>query len=401
MNRLKTFLGMTPLLFALALMAGAHYHLQQFWQGEIALGTAVKEINNQQFAQAETDLNSALQASPRNAHYYAHEALLFERMQPRRIETLLTADTGSTNSEELRAGVRAYEHVLQLNPDDDVAYHNLGWFHFLLAEDDEATACLRKAISLDSAIPLYHVSLGLQRERRGDQETALAEFKTALRLSPGLLDSRFFRDFKHRSAEQAERIISELIQEFERQLERAFDPIVAGKLAKLYLDRRPELALPLLERATASFPSLARPWANLALYFDQNGNEEAARSCYERALFIDGSDVLSSYRLARYFERHNKIAEAEQSYARAVNLFLRAESEHAGRVRRIYLSYYTLFDDIVPNGLTAYVMAGFNVPQVCRRLSQIHASTGDANEAARFADLATQYAAKIDFSDLP
>jgi tetratricopeptide (TPR) repeat protein len=394
---------MSPLLLALGLLALSHYQLQQVWQGEVAFSAALKQINNQQFQPAAADLVVALNASPRNAHYYAHEGLLRERIQSRRIESLLAVQPVLTGSEEqqLRQAVRSYEQVLQLNPDDDLAYHNLGWLHFLLHEDREATACLRKAISLDAAIPLYHVSLGLQRERRGDREAAGAEFKTALRLSPGLLDSRFFRDFKLRSAETAERIVSELTREFAQQLDRGFDPVVAGKLAKLYLDRRADLALPLLRRATETFPSLARPWANLALYFDRNGDEESAKSCYERALFIDGSDVLSWYRLGRYFDRHNKTADAANCYAKAVNLFLRSESEHAGRVRRIYLSYYTLFDDVVPNGLSAYLMAGFNLPQACRRLSQIHAAAGETSEAARFDQLEKDYASKIDFSELP
>ena len=363
------------MLLALVLVGVAHYHLRQVWQGETAFDAAVRKVNKQQFQPAETDLSAALKISPQNAHYYAHKAVLLARIQPRGIESLLAAEPVLTaiEQQQLREAVECYERVLQFNPDDDFAYHNLAWLHFLLKEDDQAIACLRKAISLDSAVPLYHVSLGLQRERRGDRETAAAEFKTALRLSPGLLDSLFFHDLQLRADDMVHQIISDLIREFERQLERSFDPVVAGKLAKLYLDRSPELALPLLKRATETLPNLARPWANLALYFERNGDEELARSCYEKALFIDGSDAVSWYRLALYFDRRNQTAAAANCYERAVKFFSDAGSTHSTRVRRIYLSYFTLFDDVIPNGLSSYLMAGFDLRQACRRLSQINA----------------------------
>lgn len=390
------------MLLALTLLAAAHYHLQRVWQGETAFGAALKKINNQQFQPAAADLAAAVNLSPGNAHYYAHQALLLERTQPRRIESLLSVEPvfSAGEQEQLREEVRRYQKVLELNPDDDVAYHNLGWLYFFLKNDQEAIKCLRKAIALDSTIAFYHVSLGLQRERRGDREMAAAEFTSALRLSPGLLDSRFFRDFKNRSAETAGRIVADLTREFEQQLAHSFDPLIAGKLGKLYLERRPELALPLLKRATETFPSLARPWANLASYFDRNGDEELAKSCYDKAVFIDGSDALSWYFLGRYFDRHHQTADAVNCYSRAVNIFLRAESIHAGRVRRIYVSRYTLFDDIIPNGMSAYVMPGFDLPQACQRLSEIYSAADEVQEAARFADLQKKYSAEIDFSGL-
>jgi tetratricopeptide (TPR) repeat protein len=125
------------------------------------------------------------------------------------------------------------------------------------------------------------------------------------------------------------------------------------------------------------------------------------KACYERAVFVDGSDALSWYRLGRYYDRQHSSSDAARCYERAVQLFLNPESVRSGSVRRIYISRHTLFDDVIPNGWLLYTSPSFDLPSACRRLSEIHQAAGHLEEAKRFAELGQKYAREMDFSNSP
>jgi tetratricopeptide (TPR) repeat protein len=399
-NYQRSILAIAPMLAAMVLLLVSHLHLWQVWNGELLFGSSLKNISGQQIQTAESELAAALQYSPDNAHYYAHQALLRERSLQRHLEPfpLLRPPFSDSEREQLRAAVHSYQKVLEINPSDDHAYHNLGWLYWFLGQEEQGLACLQKAVELDNSIPLYHLSMGMQHELRGDETGADDEFGTALRLSPSLLDSRFYRDLRARLPRRAAEIVANVIRQLEIELQAGFSPVIAGKLGRLYLDTQPGRAVELLNRAILILPNLSRPWANLASYFEQHGDEAFARQCYEKAVFIDGSDALSWYRLGKYYDRQNRTPDAARCYQRAVNIFLKPESIHSGRVRRVYLSRFTMFDDVIPNGLSRYVASNFDFPFACQRLSDINRATGDLEEAKRFADLGRKYAQEIDFS---
>lgn len=400
LRRRSSLLPAALFLAALILFAAAHVHLRRMWAADEAFGASVNSINQDQFRRAQQELGEALALDPDNAHYHAHLAILHERMLGRSIEPLaLERPTFSEGEQEhLRAAVRSYENTLRSNRIDDAAYHNLGWLYWFLSRDEQAVASARRAVELDGTSHLYHISLGLLLELGGERAAAFGEYEAALYLSPGLLDSRFFRDLRRRRPEEVEALIASTTERLEAKLREGFDPSVAGKLGRLYMERQPERAAKLLEDATRALPNLSRPWANMGRLHELRGDKELMRECYERAVFIDGSDILSWHRLGGYYDQLDRTQEAARCYERAVGLFLNPESAHSGRVRRIYLSYYTLYDDVIPRGLLRYTGANFDFPAACRRLSEIHQAAGDYERARRFAGLGQKYAQELDFS---
>jgi tetratricopeptide (TPR) repeat protein len=394
----RSILAISPMIAASILLTIVNLRLQQIWKGEAAFGSALNHISEQQFKPAEAELATALSFNPDNAHYHAHQALLRERSLQQRREPFIRGRPELTEIQQaqLRAAVLSYQKVLELNRSDDSAYHNLGWLYWFLRQDQDALACLQKAVALDQAAPLYHFSLGIQRELRDDQSAASAEFATALRLSPGLLDSRFYSDLSASSPQRAKEIVAITIRQLESQMQAGFDPVIAGKLGRFYLELQPARAFELLDRVTQTLPGLSRPWANLGYYFELHGNESLMEECYKKALFLDSSDALSWHRLGKYYDRRNRLQDAARSYDRAVNLFIKSQSIHSDRVRRIYFSRYTMFDDVIPNGLSLYTAPSIEFPATCRRLSEIYQVMGDTAAAQRIAELVKKYSLEND-----
>jgi tetratricopeptide (TPR) repeat protein len=56
---------------------------------------------------------------------------------------------------------------------------------------EQAEACYRSALELDSTVALYHFNLGVALEDRGRALHAIASYEVALALDSGLADAHF------------------------------------------------------------------------------------------------------------------------------------------------------------------------------------------------------------------
>jgi tetratricopeptide (TPR) repeat protein len=77
------------------------------------------------------------------------------------------------------------EAVTDRNPDDWLAYQYLGWMLLAAREYDAADASLRRAIELETAVPLTHRLIAYLEIARGNEDEALR----AIDLSERLLGS--------------------------------------------------------------------------------------------------------------------------------------------------------------------------------------------------------------------
>ena len=388
---------------ALVLLLVAHLRIRKLWGADFAFGSSISSIQEGQLQRAQNELMPIVQAYPNNAHYHAHLAIFHERLLDHGIEpfTLERPTFSESQMDHLAAAINSYQITLRLNPSDDAAYHNLSWLYWFTRQDDQAIACALKAVELDPSAYLYHVSLGLLRELSGDKTSAFSEYERALSISPGLLDSRFFRDLRRRWPREVQTLISTVIAKLETRMKEGFDPLSAGKLGRLYLERQPDRARELLEAATRDLPNLSRPWANLGRLYELQGDKPRMKECYERTLFLENSYALAWYRLAFYYEELNQTQNATRCYERAVNFSLKPGSNHAWNVRRIYHSSYTLSDDVIPRGLLSYTGPNIDLPAACQRLAEIFKAAGNEERAKHFAELSEQYKHEIDFSSEP
>ena len=260
--------------------------------------------------------------------------------------------------------------------------------HSLLQQREQALRYLQKAISIDGSVALYHISLGLLYEQRGESEGAYREYALAVLLSPGVLDSRFFRDLGRRSPEAADGVIKESISQLEGQLGRGQSPILKGRLGKIYLYKNMlDKASAVLGEAVTDLPALPRPWHNLGDVYEQQGDEAAMVECYRRATFLDGDDALAWSKLGDFHNRRNHKDEAIHSYVRAVRGWMNMRSEHAGRASRIYRAKFTIFDDVVPDGFLAYCSPSPDVSKICLELARLYDEGGQSGLSNYYKDL--------------
>lgn len=384
---------LVPTLLVLALFAGVHLRYLQIQRAENSFYLFSRQVGRGEFAEAQGNIENAIRLTPNNAHYLSNAALLHARMSLPDFDFAgyRKPQLAQEETANLTRAAEYYRQVLELNRYDDHACHNLGWIYWLMQQPEEALLYLRRAVSLDESMPLYHISLGILYEYGDRRQDAYGEYARAIRLSPGVTESRFFREFRERFRTQADALVDEVITSLEDEVRRGAGPIVKARLGKLQLDRHPDRAADLLREATLGLSNLSRPWTNLGLWYEQRADFEQARRSYRKALFIDSNDVTAIVGLARYYEQRQQEQDAINTYRRAVGSWLGQMSDHSGRVRRIYVARFTVRNDVLPGGLLAYTSPFFDKAATCARISAFFEKAGKQELAAYYERLGKEY----------
>jgi tetratricopeptide (TPR) repeat protein len=93
---------------------------------------------------------------------------------------------GLVKSEEgdLNGAIAAFNHLIELNPGDEIAYYNRGLLEANKRDFDRAIADLNHAIQLSPKFARAYSDRGSIKATRGDIEGAIADFNRAIQLSP-------------------------------------------------------------------------------------------------------------------------------------------------------------------------------------------------------------------------
>ncbi len=183
-----------------------------------------------------------------------------------------------------------------------------------------------------------------------------------------------------------------MIAEFQEQVRRGAGPTVKAKLGKLALERQPELAAQVLKEATGQLSNLTRPWINLGTLYEQQGADDQAELSYRKSVFIDGGEPAVLLLLASFYDRRQRTPEAINYYRRAIQGWIDQTSVHFGRVRRIYVSRYTVREDVIPAGFNTYTNPAFDIDGACARLSALYRQQGNETLAEQYEKLRKEYA---------
>lgn len=93
--------------------------------------------------------------------------------------------TGRPNSEKaFKKAIEAYKKIIAQNPDDDVAYFNIGRAYNKLNEDQEAAKALKQAVKLRPEDSDYQTELGAILIKLAQYHEAIPPLKKALELDP-------------------------------------------------------------------------------------------------------------------------------------------------------------------------------------------------------------------------
>jgi tetratricopeptide (TPR) repeat protein len=188
-----------------------------------------------------------------------------------------------------RNDLTLFRATVRVSPDAEIARNNLGMALYNRGRLDEAEREYGAALRLSPyAVPPL-ANLGVLYERRGDSARARSTFEAVLRLSPTHAIAadhlaRLLRAQGDRAG--ADRRLDALFaaggENYEALTDRAEDYLTAGEPAK---------ALPLLARATGTFPEFARGWGLLARARAAQGDSRGAAAAARRALAIDPKDT--------------------------------------------------------------------------------------------------------------
>jgi tetratricopeptide (TPR) repeat protein len=138
--------------------------------------------------------NRAIKLEPQNADAHLSLAICHVKMVP-----ILGTRERMEASREIKASV---DRALQLNPNEDVAWHILGCWHQKLADislltrtiakvvygalpeasNEESVKCLQRAIALNPTRPMHHIELGRTYAQMGNPVEAKRHIERGLSL---------------------------------------------------------------------------------------------------------------------------------------------------------------------------------------------------------------------------
>ena len=326
-NYRRKTIAIIPIFIASLIFLAITIHAIRKENAELLLLSFVDQINHRKFIEAQQSIEDATHLSPNNAYYWACRGLLAERklQQTSNLEKILTGDFvwNEKELEQMKTAVASYRKALELNPADDLFYHNLGWLYIFTKDEKQAEFCFHHAIQLDRKSAIYHVSLGFLKEKEGKKDSAMKEYGSAVYQLPSLLDSPFFSSLKKRMPMDSKQLVMNTIQVLEKEFQQRDDPTAAARLAKLYyFQGEKQKAIFLLERVTKELPSLSRPWLYFGDLYQSCNKDSEMIQCYQKSGFLDMSDIFPFLRLGQYYDQRNQWSEAIYYYRKYCMFFL-------------------------------------------------------------------------------
>lgn len=221
---------------------------------------------------------------------------------------------------DLNTAASRYQRILSVAPEHADANHLLGLVMFQGQEIEKAQTLIRKAISIDAKIPLYHANLGRVMKAAGQNETAVQAFRDAVQLD-------------HENPLLHADLASALIA--------AGDPDGARARAHLALELSPDLAeghlnlglalqdlrgpsdeeaLKCFRRAIEIKPDLPGAYLALGVGTHERGNMAEAETNYQRALSLNPGYVEAHTNLGNIYRQQNQFAEAMKHYRAALDI---------------------------------------------------------------------------------
>ena len=156
-----------------------------------ALAEGTKFLDEGEIDKAIDALDQAVKVNPDLAEAWFKLGIAFG-LAEKRDETIATEGVPSDetkkpkqNSEKaFEKAVTAYKKIIDANPEDDVAYYNLGRAYNKLNKDEDAARALKQAVKIKPDDGEYQTELGAILIKLAQYQEATAPLKRALELDP-------------------------------------------------------------------------------------------------------------------------------------------------------------------------------------------------------------------------
>lgn len=221
---------------------------------------------------------------------------------------------------DLNTAASRYQRILSVAPGHADANHLLGLVLFQAKKSDEAEKFIRKAISIDDKVALYHANLGRVLKSVNQDAAAAVAFRDAVQLAP---------DDAILHADLASALIG--IGDSDGARARAYLALeLSPDLAEAHLNLglalqelhgpTDEEAKKHLERALELKPDLAGTYLALGVACHEGGDIEGAISLYQQAISLNPNFVEAHTNLGNIYRLANDFDAATRHYRSALSI---------------------------------------------------------------------------------
>ena len=338
------------------------------------------EMLSARFENAYKAINEAIRLWPTNSRYYGWRAYCASQTLPSQCvrDSQGTMPKLRPGDEAMaQAAIEDYGHALRLNNQDSVAHHNRAWLEHLLGHDSDAAKDWAEAIRIDPDNAVFHVSYGMFLNEVGDLKGAHAHYRSAIELSPAIVDSPFFIRYRERSREIAASLVAEVAVEMENKLTQERDPILEARLGKLFeYNGKLNRAEQLLRDAADQLPDLPLVWLNLGDVLQVQRRPEEAMKCYQKARILEGSLAGPYLRMAEIELLSGSKNEVAQDFRLAVAKWQHANPITAAHNNRLFSGPPQMIDDLLPTTLVWYT-APCEASRAWQGLAELYPQKGE------------------------
>jgi tetratricopeptide (TPR) repeat protein len=329
----------------LAVLAGAVVILHMaldYAEASSNASDAARYMAQQEKEKALSAIDLAIKSDPGNAYYDSIQGLEQGRLGlPMVRNTAIShaniAETGES-PHLLGASIASYRKAMDAIPQDDNYANNLGWLYYYSGDERSAENYIKRAIEINSGEYTYHIGLAFLMEAHQRTSAANNEYSTAIKLNPAFIDSPMFRSLKQAQPSRFDKVIAESVSMLKSEIMRTNSPIVIARLGALLLKcGNSRDAIPYLQKAVTSLPSLSLAWENLGNALRDTGSYQDADAALRKSVFLESERGGTTIWMNMMGVSRN------QNHSNATG--------HAERVYQIYKTYPNIGDDLLPPGL--------------------------------------------------
>lgn len=221
---------------------------------------------------------------------------------------------------DLNAAAAHYQKILSVVPEHADANHLLGLVLFQAQETEKAGMLIRKAISIDEKIPLYHANLGRVLKADNQNDAAVLAFREAVRLEPQnpILHADLASAMIASGDVDGARARAHLALELSPDLPEGH--LNLGLALQELRGPSDDEAMKCFRRAIDIKPDMAGAYLALGVGLHECGDSDGAIDNYQRALALDPRFVEAHTNLGNIYRLQNRFAEAEEHYRAAFSI---------------------------------------------------------------------------------
>ena len=330
----------------------------KFFLAGLAYKKSVSAYHTQDYISSLVYIQKAITFNNNNAHYLSYCGLASLNV----LQTRISINWMNKFHHSLERPDEQINHALRYfllanSLNERASYlHNIGWLYFLQKNPERAFAYFKRSVSIDPHVAIYHINLGMMYEKYKSDSLAVAEYTQAIKLSPDILESKFYSTLKSRAPTMAFIALKTARGYLEDDIKKNSTTKSKARLAKLYIETGDSIrALTLLNAVISDLPNMNRPYLYRAdLYYKSNRRTQALRDLI-MAEKLDRMDYFATYKLSNYYNLINDTIRSK-AYLRMTKVKrARAFSEESLKSSKIYYLPIILPDELIPQDLLNYI----------------------------------------------